>query len=191
MHAEKRCVTSRRIAETVWPLTLLDTREAYWDRSLGDTHTHTVIPQTQSLQPVGDVYGDFKGYVWGFQRRRIRISRSAFENYKENRVRFPAELRVVSVPDSLHTGFGFHATYLLVTSVFSTMLKEKGTAQSFPSTQNYWDFGLCLSPGILETRKYVSETESVSVLMWGGGKTPILLSLFEKYDLNRCTTPVR
>jgi hypothetical protein len=32
-------------------------------------------------------------------------------------------------------------------------------------TQNYWVFGLCPSPGILETRKHnVSETGSVSVL---------------------------
>jgi hypothetical protein len=39
--------------------------------------------------------------------------------------------------------------------------------------QNYWVFGLCLSFGILETRKHnVSETGSVSVLRWcmGGGE---------------------
>jgi hypothetical protein len=37
------------------------------------------------------------------------------------------------------------------------------------NTQNYWVFGHFPSSGILETRKHdISETESVSVLRWGG-----------------------
>jgi hypothetical protein len=35
--------------------------------------------------------------------------------------------------------------------------------------RNYWVFALCPSSVILRTREYnVSETESVSVLRWGG-----------------------
>jgi hypothetical protein len=38
------------------------------------------------------------------------------------------------------------------------------------NTQNYWVWGLCPAPGILETRKHkVSVTGSVSVLRGGGG----------------------
>jgi hypothetical protein len=51
--------------------------------------------------------------------------------------------------------------------------------------QDYWVFGLCPSSGILETRKQnFSETGSVSVLRWGGGKTPTLLSPLERANLN-------
>jgi hypothetical protein len=34
------------------------------------------------------------------------------------------------------------------------------------NTQNYWVFGLCPPSGILDNRKYVSETGSVSILRW-------------------------
>jgi hypothetical protein len=37
------------------------------------------------------------------------------------------------------------------------------------NSQNYWVFGLCLSPAILNAIEHdVSETGSVSVLRWGG-----------------------
>jgi hypothetical protein len=44
------------------------------------------------------------------------------------------------------------------------------------NTQNYWVSGLCLSCGIVNTRKHnVSETGSVSILRWRR-ETPTLLS---------------
>jgi hypothetical protein len=47
------------------------------------------------------------------------------------------------------------------------------------NTQNHWDFGLCLWPAILETRKHnVSETGSVSILRREGWETPTLLGVF-------------
>jgi hypothetical protein len=46
------------------------------------------------------------------------------------------------------------------------------------NAQNYWVFGLCPSPGILEIRKHnVSGTESVSVLRFGGEDTYLVGSL--------------
>jgi hypothetical protein len=36
------------------------------------------------------------------------------------------------------------------------------------SIQNYWVSELCLSSRILNTRKYILETGSVSVLTWNG-----------------------
>jgi hypothetical protein len=58
------------------------------------------------------------------------------------------------------------------------------------NTQNYWVFGLCPSIGILETRKHnVSETGSVSVLRWGGGKISTLLGSLERADLSDWQSP--
>jgi hypothetical protein len=52
--------------------------------------------------------------------------------------------------------------------------------------QNYWDFGLSPSSGILGNRKHdVSETGSVSVLRCGGGETSTQLGPLDKANLNQ------
>jgi hypothetical protein len=91
-------------------LTLRETGEVYRDHIPTNvsvrwkTHVHTIMPQTQSVRPVGVVYNYSKGYIWGIQRLSIRIPGSVLEN---NRIRFPVGLRVVSVPHSLQTGLVF------------------------------------------------------------------------------------
>jgi hypothetical protein len=64
------------------------------------------------------------------------------------------------------------------------------------NTLNYWFCGLCPSFGTVNTRKCnVLETESVSVLRWGG-RTPTLLGPLERDNLShwtqqrRCLTPL-
>jgi hypothetical protein len=59
------------------------------------------------------------------------------------------------------------------------------------NTQNYWVPGLCLSSGILNTRKHsISETQFVSVLRWGE-ETPTLLGPLERDNLNSYWIEVR
>jgi hypothetical protein len=59
-------------------------------------------------------------------------------------------------------------------------------------TQNFWVFGLFSSSGILENRKHdVSKTGSVSILRWGGEKSPTQLGPVERANLNHWTTPVQ
>jgi hypothetical protein len=49
------------------------------------------------------------------------------------------------------------------------------------NNRNYWVFGFCPPSGILEARKHnVSETESGSILRWGGAEAPILLGPLER-----------
>jgi hypothetical protein len=56
------------------------------------------------------------------------------------------------------------------------------------NTQNYWVFRLFPSSGVLDNRKHdVSEIGSVSVLGYGG-KTPTLLGLLERANLDHCIT---
>jgi hypothetical protein len=57
------------------------------------------------------------------------------------------------------------------------------------NTQNYWIFGLCPSSGILETRKHVSETGSVSAFRWDG-RTPTQLGPLERANLNHWTMTI-
>jgi hypothetical protein len=74
-------------------------------------------------------------------------------------------------------------------SVWKGIVELSGLWTNHPKihpTQNYWVFGLCPLPSILETRKNsILETGSVSILRWG--KTPTLLSPLEGANLNHWT----
>jgi hypothetical protein len=51
----------------------------------------------------------------------------------------------------------------------TSRLSLKGSDDGVYNTQNYWVFGLCPVSHILKTREHnISETGSVSILMWGG-----------------------
>jgi hypothetical protein len=57
-------------------------------------------------------------------------------------------------------------------------------------TQNYWLSGLCLSSGILNTTKHISETWSVSVLRCGRGGGTYSVGSFRKSQVSRCLHPL-
>jgi hypothetical protein len=93
---------------------------------------------------------------------------------------------------SIHHDRQWSSSYPIYTVVPESCLKRQCAAKPGKKLrQNYCVFGLCPSPGILETRKHnVSETGSVSVLRWNG-ETPFLLGLLERANLSHWTTPVR
>jgi hypothetical protein len=92
-------------------------------------------------------------------------------------------VRSVQIDSETHPN-GSGSTFLSAKAVgaFSLKLYRYSSVKFSWTTQNYWDFGLCPSSGILETREHnVSETESVSFLRWGGDTYSVRSLIGELY----------